>query len=289
MSCGIYKITSPDGKVYVGQATNIERRFKYQHQKMENLKKHSRLYISVLEHGLENHTLSVLEECKKEELNDRERFWQDFYDVLSENGLNSRLTTTKNKPGKFRRETVILFSKALYKREDNTIGQKAMADALRGKRIAPKTKEIRRNNEKSKLISGICVVNSENGVFYNSIKEAAESLSITLNRMHDMLHNKVHNNTPLRIAEEGTFSLKEPKPKNVKVFSQKHIEKLKEAQAKRYANQTEKYNEKIVFDTAMGIFYKNCREAAEVLKVSPGHLSTILNGKKRNNTSLIFA
>lgn len=93
---GIYKVTSPTNKVYIGQSVDIEgrwvtyRKYDFHNGKLKN---------SIKSHGPENHTFEVLEECSVEELNLRERYYQDLYDVLGPNGLNLVLTTTSNKSG----------------------------------------------------------------------------------------------------------------------------------------------------------------------------------------------
>lgn len=87
---GIYKITSPSKKVYIGQSIDIENRFKgYRsslHQSSGFLKK------SFFKYGTDSHTFEVLEECDISELNIRERYYQDFFSVIGKNGLNSILT-----------------------------------------------------------------------------------------------------------------------------------------------------------------------------------------------------
>ena len=90
---GIYKITSPTGKIYIGQSVDIERR-KSEHNKFCHSGK---LRNSFKKHGFENHKFEIKEECSIELLNERERYWQDFYDVLGPNGLNLVLTDTINK------------------------------------------------------------------------------------------------------------------------------------------------------------------------------------------------
>jgi group I intron endonuclease len=87
---GIYKITSPVGAVYIGQTKNFLQRLE-DHKSRKN-KKAKRLDESIIEHGLKNHSIVFIEECLEEDLNCRERYWQDFYDVLGEKGLNSVLT-----------------------------------------------------------------------------------------------------------------------------------------------------------------------------------------------------
>ena len=89
---GIYKITSPSGKVYVGQSKTIEKRRSYYNRLA--CKGQTRLYNSLVVYGFAAHTFAVIEECPIEELAKRERFWQDFYNVTGKDGLNCIKTTT---------------------------------------------------------------------------------------------------------------------------------------------------------------------------------------------------
>ena len=89
---GIYKITSPSEKIYIGQSKDFYRR--WGNHKVLRTSKQPRLYNSLLKYGIENHTFEVIEECDFEQLNIRERYWQDFYDVTGESGMNCSLTAT---------------------------------------------------------------------------------------------------------------------------------------------------------------------------------------------------
>jgi group I intron endonuclease len=100
---GIYKITSPSGKVYVGQAVDLERREK--EYVGLHCKSQRKLYNSLVKYGFSQHIFRVIEECTIEQLNVRERHWQDFYNVLEE-GLNLRLTGTEDVSGKQSKETI---------------------------------------------------------------------------------------------------------------------------------------------------------------------------------------
>lgn len=83
----IYKITSPNGKVYIGQTTNIIQRFLY--YKKLKCKNQIKLYNSFLKYGVENHKFEIIHECKEEELNTlEEKYVLDFKCV--EEGLNVR-------------------------------------------------------------------------------------------------------------------------------------------------------------------------------------------------------
>jgi group I intron endonuclease len=100
---GIYKITNPKGKIYIGQSVDIRRRKRV--YETHNCKGQVRLYASIKKYGFNNHLFEVIEECNIEYLNERERYWQDFYNVLQE-GLNCMLTELKNKPGKLSEESI---------------------------------------------------------------------------------------------------------------------------------------------------------------------------------------
>lgn len=105
MTCGIYKVTSPSGRVYIGQSVNIENRFK-EYRTVSGCCKQRRLYASFKKYGPKQHLLEVVEQCKEDSLLERERYWQDFYNVLSENGLNCRLTGYKDKVGRHSQDSI---------------------------------------------------------------------------------------------------------------------------------------------------------------------------------------
>ena len=88
--CGIYKITSPSGRVYIGESKDIHKRWKC-YKKLKQTKSQPRLYHSILKYGHEEHIFEIIEECDFDDLKCRERHWQDFYDVLN-GGLNCKLT-----------------------------------------------------------------------------------------------------------------------------------------------------------------------------------------------------
>jgi group I intron endonuclease len=85
---GIYKITNPKGKIYIGQSVNIEKR-KYYYQTL-HCKKQIMLYNSIKKYGWENHKFEIIEECSIENLDKRENYWGMCYNTLEE-GLNLRL------------------------------------------------------------------------------------------------------------------------------------------------------------------------------------------------------
>mgnify|MGYP000604450800 CR=1 FL=1 len=110
---GIYYLENPEGKVYVGQSRNIESRFN--NYKNLNCKGQPKLYDSLKKFGFDNHYKTVLEVCKLSQLNERERFWQDEYNVLEE-GLNIKLQSTHRIPALISEDLRRTYRKAAKKR-----------------------------------------------------------------------------------------------------------------------------------------------------------------------------
>jgi group I intron endonuclease len=118
---GIYKISSPKGKTYIGQSIDIQKRFYL--YKILSCKSQIKLYNSLKKYGPENHKFEEIEYCPIEQLNERERYWQDYYNVIGIKGLNCKLTKTDDKSGKSSNETKhkISKSKTGYKHSPETL------------------------------------------------------------------------------------------------------------------------------------------------------------------------
>jgi group I intron endonuclease len=106
---GIYKITSPSEKVYVGQSINIEDRWKKYERFLTNKKSVGpKIYNSLQKYSPENHIFEIIEECSLEQLNEREahykqQFINEFgwkmalFCELYDNGGGPRSEEIKNK------------------------------------------------------------------------------------------------------------------------------------------------------------------------------------------------
>ena len=80
--CGIYKITNKStGEVYIGQSVNIADRWKAHIKCGLGIEASStnKLYNAMQNSSLWNWTFELLEECEKNKLNEREKFWINFY------------------------------------------------------------------------------------------------------------------------------------------------------------------------------------------------------------------
>jgi group I intron endonuclease len=217
---GIYKITSPSGKIYIGQSVDIKKRF-YRYKRLE-CSKQSKLYCSLLSYGFNAHTFDIIEECTMEMLNERERYWQDFYNVLSENGLNLMLTKTTDKSGflsdshrkkisenhQSKKEGYVnpmqgkKMSKESIEKTASKIRGRKLTDAHKNK-ISKGNKGKKRTDEtKRKIIEKIKgkndkkVINIENGQIYKSLMYMCEVLNISYYSTSKKLCGARNNNTP---------------------------------------------------------------------------------------------
>lgn len=100
---GIYKITSPNGKIYVGQSINVESRLA-QYKKFQNCSSQPILYNSLKKYGVDKHKFEVITECLENQLNDLERYYQEIYSCVGKNGLNCRYVKTEDRSGSFSKE-----------------------------------------------------------------------------------------------------------------------------------------------------------------------------------------
>lgn len=95
IKCGIYQIKNKvTGKIYIGQSVNILRR--WQEHRCRPFKEGTNctnipLYQSIRKHGIENFEFSILEECKPEDLNEREAYYIELKDCISPKGYNVSL------------------------------------------------------------------------------------------------------------------------------------------------------------------------------------------------------
>jgi group I intron endonuclease len=142
---GIYKITSPSGKIYIGQSVHIQNRFTA-YRRLANCSEQPKLLRSFLKYGVGNHIFEVIEECQLEDLNTRERHWQEFYHTV-QNGLNCMLTRDGDRSGKHSKETI---EKIRIARKHQTCSEETK-ERIRQVRLGTKQSEETKQKRKNTL------------------------------------------------------------------------------------------------------------------------------------------
>lgn len=85
--CGIYKVTSPSGKIYIGQSVHcLGRENDYKNNFCKTQRK---LFFSIKKHGWNKHKFEIIHVCEPEQLNELEVYYiQLFNSFNSKYGLN---------------------------------------------------------------------------------------------------------------------------------------------------------------------------------------------------------
>lgn len=81
--CGIYKITNLENqKVYIGQSVNIKERLRTHIKRGLGAETPTRnkLYMVMNKVGVENFSYEIIEECPREQLNEKECYWIDYFE-----------------------------------------------------------------------------------------------------------------------------------------------------------------------------------------------------------------
>lgn len=104
--CGIYKIIcSGNNKVYIGQSTNIHRRYKSHITDLKANKHHNpKLQYAFNKYGEDSFRFEIIELCDKSLLDERENYYIDFYNAIS-NDYGFNLKTGGNAKSEYSDES----------------------------------------------------------------------------------------------------------------------------------------------------------------------------------------
>jgi hypothetical protein len=145
---GVYKITNPNGKIYIGQSINIERRWN-DYRRLHNCKGQTKLYNSLKKYGTENHIFEVIEECLVDLIVERETFWKHHYRVLDVQSLCCKID---GKGGYLSDETKRKIGKSNSKPKPTTF-PRGKDHKLTGTKQTEETKNKISDSNKGKIIS----------------------------------------------------------------------------------------------------------------------------------------
>lgn len=190
---GIYKITNPKGRVYVGQSIEIHnRKYKYQTACCKN---QTKIYRSIKKYGWSSHKFEVIELCAKEELNEKEYFYINYYNSFK-NGLNCTVGGGQFNLSAEHKEKI---AKSLRgrKRLFCTVYKMKLARLKNPYKMPDSEKENLRLQRNPKFIysNRKVVLDTQTGVFYDSAKCVSKLYGFNYNTFHGRLGGHKINNT----------------------------------------------------------------------------------------------
>jgi len=297
---GIYKITSPTGKIYIGQTVNDKARLR--HYRTHNCKGQKALYASLQKYHFKNHTFEIIEECEVEILNDRERYWQDHYDSAGRNGLNCRVTKSSDKSGYFSEETKKKMSESAKVKIFTEEHRKKIGDFSRGK----KRPDISERQRGRKFPPGTFKKGIENANYGRKhTEESRKKMSEAQKGKWVGEKNYWYGKKNPHLAEYNKNLKKEDRYFYGKHLSDEHKEKLRQSNLglkrtegtkknisisakKRYETQRHPRS-KYVLHLETGVFFETAKEASETFGINKTTLISMLGGYNFNRTSLIYA
>lgn len=194
----IYKITSPSGRVYIGQTKTIKKRL--QKYRCLNCKTQRLLYRSLLAHGFNNHHIDIVESCDASMLDDREVFWiaqlqcnKNKYQEgcglnLSDGGQGNKGCVRNSVRAREASRRNVKIAQLSNVGKSYRTGMKHSQASIE---LMCTTKADRRSGCK-------LILNIDTGVYYTGVVEAAASIGVSKPTLSNRLRGRVTNNTPLR-------------------------------------------------------------------------------------------
>lgn len=189
----IYKITSPSGKVYIGQTRNFYLR-EVSYRKGHAFKQR-KLFCSFNKYGYDKHTVEIIEHTTIALLNEREKHWIAFYNSV-DNGMNLTYggdSYTRSK------ETNKIISESKMGSKNPMYGVKGILNKRFGTKATDETKEklrishlgIKTGKENSFFKGFITAYKDgvEIGV-YEGIHDAAKKLNVFHNNVSKVILGK---------------------------------------------------------------------------------------------------
>jgi hypothetical protein len=201
MSCGIYKLTSPSGKCYIGQSVNIEKRFTG--YRILKCKSQPKIYNALKKYGANKFNYDIVETCNIKLMDEKEKYYIKLYDSIK-NGYNCRsggqTPPDKGMPYKGWQNIEFYIDGTLYKSIGEAskklgIAHKTIHNRLNSINIKYSNycyKEKKKNPKRRKRITNGIEFYID-GILYHSLKEAEVAIGVPTatirNRLNSMTTN----------------------------------------------------------------------------------------------------
>jgi group I intron endonuclease len=180
MKVGIYKITSPSGKVYIGQSWDIERRWR--DHKKSKWEKSRKLYSSFTSHGFEKHLFEIIHELPndvtQDVLDNYEALYMACYRFCGIELLNIREAGSNGKLSDETKELLRKCSTNKFKKGHTFNIGRVHSDKT--KKIKSEiSKKIQRNQEYKTKMSDIIKTSENHREYVDRLKERIRNGNFT--------------------------------------------------------------------------------------------------------------
>ena len=206
----IYKITNPNGKIYIGQTINLSNRKSA--YRILNIKGQELIKNSIQKYGWDNHVFEVIGEFYVSDLNNKEIFFIEQYGSFIRNNTNGLNLTIGGEGCRGRKDTIeVINNRKKYhigkKRSDNTkelmsISKKGKPSNMLNKIHTEETKEKMSNIKKGKVQSLLVINKRVDSMRKNFLKKYGSILQ------YERETNKLIKewfNTPKEIMKQTNF------------------------------------------------------------------------------------
>lgn len=298
---GIYKITSPSQKVYIGQSINIQNRVrKYSKADCKN---QTAIHRSILKYGWDSHVFEIVEECAFNELNKRERYWQEFYNCVGRNGLNCNLTGTDELKKVHSEETIEKIRLSNKGKKRSAEQKLKMSEMMKGKYSGENHPMYgRKFTEDQRKRNGLSKIGNTNMLGKKHSEETKSKLSkiFTGHKHTEETKRKITlglTGRPVSIetrrkmsdSQKGiTFSEERKQNISKSLMGRKIPKEVLEKRSKSISGE-KNCKAKLIVNLETGIYYGCIEDAAKAHNMFRSTLNGYLVGFRKNKTSLRYA
>jgi group I intron endonuclease len=276
MKSGIYKITSPSNKIYIGQSWDIDKRKIY--YKNSLCKEQPKIYNSIKKYGWMNHKFEIIEEVdtlNQNILNEKEVYWIKFYRNIGFELLNLREGGSNGKHSLESKNKIGLKVKGknngMYGKTHTDESKKLISQTHKGKKISLKTRK--------KISEGI---KGKKNPMYGKT-HSYEIKKVISNKMKNHLLDK--NNHPMYGKHHTNEAKKKISDANLgKSISKEIKDKISKSlkHRKKNVNQILKRQKKVVQFNKINNFIKvwdSIKEAGDKLKINKAGIVSCCKGR----------
>jgi group I intron endonuclease len=250
----IYKITSPNNKVYIGQTINFEQRCrKYKYQAFKGQIKLWNNCQKYLWNPI--NTIEIIEICRRDLLDERERYWINEYNSYID-GLNSDLGGKTRKGFKHSEETKEKLRLANTGNKHSDESKRKISEAARN--MSDETKKKISDGNKGKIISD----------------EHKKLISAS--------------NTGRKLTQEQKEKISKANIGNKKMLGKTHNDETKKKisdSKKGVSNILKKI--KIICVTT-GEIYESATDAGKILDIKQSNISRVCLKQRKSYKGLVF-